>query len=72
MHNTTTTQQQTHVLLLLTLNTLQTYYESLKSTKLAAKFWNATSADDYVTNSTVFAPIDKARVVLCFVLAVFL
>jgi len=39
----------------------QAYYESLKSTKIAQKFWNATSAGDTVSGATVFAPIDKVR-----------
>jgi len=45
----------------------QAYYESLKSTKIAQKFWNATSAGDEVSGATVFAPIDKVGSALCVV-----
>ncbi|KAF5830968.1 FAS1 domain-containing protein [Dunaliella salina] len=38
----------------------EAYYESLKSTKIAQKFWNATDAGEYVSGATVFAPIDRS------------
>jgi hypothetical protein len=40
---------------------MQAYFESLKSTKIAQKFWNSTDATDTLSGATIFAPIDKVR-----------